>query len=126
MYFVNEISLYTAQLREILILFTLKAACGGNDEQHSFMSNLLWFGDIRIIDKVFICEVPVGCVAFDEASDDDKAQHYQVDPSEDLVHQSRLTNTKSKQPWGGIHKSFIYQISLFNNDNYYNFSLFCT
>lgn len=61
------------------------------------MSNLLWFGDIRIIDKVLICEVPVSGVAFDEASDDDKAQHYQVDPSEDLVHQSRLTNTKSKQ-----------------------------
>ncbi len=72
------------------------------------MSNLLWFGDIRIIDKVLICEVPVGGVAFDEARDDDKAQHYQVDPSEDLGHQSRLTNTKSKQSWGGNRKSFIY------------------
>lgn len=61
------------------------------------MSNLLWFCDICIIDKVLICEVPVCCVALDKARDDDKAQHNQVDPSEDLVHQSRLAYTKSKQ-----------------------------
>lgn len=64
----------------------------------------LWISDVGCVDKVLHSEVPVGAVSLHQAWDDDKAQHHQVDPCEDLVHQGRLANAKRQQACVGVSK----------------------
>lgn len=59
--------------------------------------NSLLCCDVGIVDKVVQCEIPVCGVAFYEAWDHNKAQHHQVDSSEDFVDEGRLAHAKGKQ-----------------------------
>lgn len=49
---------------------------------------------------VVFCEVPVISVPFNEAGDNNEPQNHQIDPSEDFVHESRLTHAKGQKSWG--------------------------
>ncbi len=49
---------------------------------------------------VFLLQVPVGCVAFNKAGNDNEAQNHQIDACEDLIHQRRLAHTKGQKSWG--------------------------
>lgn len=49
---------------------------------------------------VVLCEVPVISVPFNEAGDNNEPQNHQIDPSEDFVHESRLTHAKGQKSWG--------------------------
>lgn len=46
---------------------------------------------------VVLCEVPVISVPFNEPRDNNEPQNHQIDPSEDFVHESRLTHTKGQK-----------------------------
>ena len=54
------------------------------------------YGDIY---KGFFSYVPVECVSFDEAGDDDEQEYEHVDWSEDFVDPGWLLHTKRQESW---------------------------
>lgn len=57
--------------------------------------------DYRDIDERFFGYLPVVCVPFDEARNDDKQEDEHVDWSEDLVDPGWFLHSKRQEPWTG-------------------------